>query len=144
MHKDLELSEAIHQRIEAHCAEGDKMAEARRFEDAIAEYNKAWILVPEPKNDWHAATWVLAAIADAAYLNGYATTAREAIEYGMTCPGAVGNPFMHLRFGQILLDANEQDRAADELMRAYMGAGPEIFASEDSRYISFLKTRAMI
>ena len=51
MHNDLELSEAIHQRIEAHCAKGDKMAEARRFEDAIAEYNKAWMLTPEPKND---------------------------------------------------------------------------------------------
>ena len=144
MHNELELSEALHQKIKAHCAQGDGMADARRFEDAIAEYNKAWVLIPEPKNNWHAATWVLAAIADSAYLGGYATTAREAIEYGMSCPGAVGNPFMHLRFGQILLDANEKDCAADELMRAYMGAGREIFATEDSKYIAFLKTRAIL
>jgi hypothetical protein len=62
---------------------------------------------------------------------GYATTAREAIEYGMTCPAAIGNPFMHLRFGQILYDSSETDHGADALIRAYMGAGPEIFAPEN-------------
>ena len=142
MNKELKLDDELHQRIKRHCALGDSLAGARKFEDAIAEYNKAWLLIPDPKNDWEAATWVLAAIADSAYLGGYATTARQAIEYGMTCPGALGNPFMHVRFGQILFDNNETDRAADELIRAYMGAGPEIFVREDSKYLSFLRTRA--
>lgn len=30
----------------------------------------------------------------------------------------------------------------EELMRAYMGAGPEIFVGQDARYLDFLKTRA--
>jgi hypothetical protein len=42
------------------------------------------------------------------------------------------------------LDAGEPDAAADELIRAYMGAGQEIFASEDRRYLDFLKTRAKL
>jgi len=144
MNQELELDEQTHQMIKAHCARGDSLAEVRNFEDAIAAYNEAWRLIPAPQNDWDAATWVLAAIADSAYLGGDITTAREAIEYGMTCPGALGNPFMHLRFGQILLDSNEKDRAADELMRAYMGAGPEIFTHENSKYLSFLKSRAIL
>lgn len=49
---------------------------------------------------------------------------------------------MHLRPGQVLLDDGQDDRAADELMRVYMGAGPEIFAAEDARYLTFRKTRA--
>lgn len=81
MDQELELGEELHQKIKAHCAQGDVLAEAQRFEDAIAEYNKAWLLIPEPKKDWNAATWILAAIADSAYLGGYATTAREALEY---------------------------------------------------------------
>jgi hypothetical protein len=97
------------------------LAEARAFEGAIAEYNKAWSLVPDPANDWEASTWILAAIADAAFLGGYLTSAREALQYAMTCPGAIGNPFLHLCFGQVLFDAGESDAAADELVRAYMG-----------------------
>jgi tetratricopeptide (TPR) repeat protein len=139
-----ELDPAIHEAIKTHSARGDELAAARAFEKAIAEYNKAWALVPTPKNDWNASTWILAAIADAAFLSGYKTSAREALQYAMTCPGALGNPFLHLRYGQVLLDAGEPDAAADELMRAYMSEGPRIFALEDPRYLDFLKTRAKL
>jgi len=144
MNKTIELGEQTHRAIKTHCAKGDSLAEEGKYKDAIAAYNDAWLLIPDPKNDWEASTWVLAAIADSAYLGGYATTAREALEYGMTCPGGIGNPFMHLRLGQVLLDCNEKDRAAGELMRAYMGAGREIFAQEHSRYLSFLNSRAIL
>ena len=144
MSTDLQIDDVVHAKIKAHCARGDNLANAAKFEEAIAAYSEAWALIPEPQNDWEASTWVLAAIADSAYLGGYATTAREAIEYGMTCPGALGNPFMHLRFGQILFDSDEKDRAADELMRAFMGAGSEIFAQENAKYLAFLKYRAMV
>jgi tetratricopeptide (TPR) repeat protein len=137
-----ELDTATHERIKVLCAKGDQLAEARKFEDAIAQYNEAWALVPDPKNDWNASTWILAAIADAAFLGEYKTSALEALQYAMTCPGAIGNPFLHLRYGQVLFDRGETDHAADELMRAYMGAGEEIFATEDARYLDFLKTRA--
>jgi tetratricopeptide (TPR) repeat protein len=137
-----ELDAAVYEAIKAHCAKGDGFAATRAFEAAIAEYNKAWRLVPEPCNEWTASTWILAAIADAAFLGGYLTSAREALQYAMTCPGAIGNPFLHLRYGQVLLDAGESDAAADELIRAYMGAGQDIFTSENPRYLAFLKTRA--
>lgn len=139
-----ELDSVIHEAIKAHSVKGDELAAARVFEEAIAEYNKAWALVPEPKNEWNASTWILAAIADAAFLAGYKTSAREALQYAMTCPNALGNPFLHLRYGQVLLDADEPDAAADELMRAYMSEGAQIFAAEDPRYFDFLKTRAKL
>jgi len=138
----VEMEATLYEKITALCATGDQLAENREYEDAITQYNAAWKLVPEPKSDWDASTWILAAIADACYSSGYNTSAREALEYGMTCPGGVGNPFMHLRLGQILLDQGENDRAADELMRAYMGAGKDIFEAESPTYFEFLKTRA--
>lgn len=134
----------MHEAIQNLCSDGDALASAGRYEDAIAEYNRAWEFVPEPKNQWNASTWILAAIADAAFLAGYRTSAREALEYAMICPDAVGNPFLHLRLGQVLFDAGEHDRAADELMRAYMGAGVDLFAAEDVRYLTFLHTRAAL
>ena len=139
-----ELSEVVHQSVQRHCADGDALAERGKYEQAIAEYNRAWGLLPDPKHQWDAATWILAAIADAAFLGDYRTSAREALDYVMICPGAIGNPFLHLRRGQVMLDSGEEDAAADELMRAYMGAGPEIFATEDARYLAFLGTRATL
>jgi len=58
----------------------------------------------------------------------------------MRCPDAIGNPFLHLRLGQCQFELGELDRAADELARAYMGAGAKIFEGGD-KYFSFLKTR---
>lgn len=139
-----ELEPPLYDAIAECCARGDKLVDAGEFDEAITEYEKAWKLVPEPKNEWSASTWILTAIADASFLGGYKITAREALEYALTCPDALGNPFIHLRYGQVLLDAGEADAAAEELTRAYMGAGEEIFASEDPRYLSFLKSRAQL
>ncbi|WP_447528671.1 hypothetical protein [Vreelandella sp. TE19] len=144
MQSNLELDAQLHQAINAWCALGDQLASTQRYEEAIAEYNKAWSLIPEPKNDWEAATWVLAAIADSCFLAGYNTSAREALEYAMTCPGAIGNPFLHLRYGQVLYELNIKEKASDELIRAYMGGGEEIFSLEDEKYFLFLKTVAKI
>jgi tetratricopeptide (TPR) repeat protein len=139
-----ELRPEIYSAIKAYCARGDELAAVKSYEDAITQYNQAWLLVPDPKNEWTASSWILAAIADAAFLGGYKTSAIEALEYAMTCPGAIGNPFLHLRFGQVLFDKGELDAAADELMRAYMFEGEEIFSSEDPQYLAFLRTRAKI
>ncbi|WP_458766293.1 tetratricopeptide repeat protein [Cupriavidus basilensis] len=138
------LDPSTHESIKQLCAAGDRLAKEQSYDDAVNEYSAAWMLLPDPKNEWEAATWILAAIADACFLGGYKTSAREALEYAMTCPGALGNPFLHMRLGQVLLDSNETGRAADELIRAYMGAGAEIFDSEDPRYLNFLKTQAKL
>jgi tetratricopeptide (TPR) repeat protein len=142
--KAIELPSTVHEAITRFCANGDVLAASGKFEEALAEYNRAWEILPESKSQWNASTWILAAVADAAFLGNFKTSAREALEFVMACPNAIGNPFLHLRLGQVLLDAGEHDRAADELMRAYMGAGPDLFASEDKRYLSFLGTRAAL
>lgn len=139
-----ELPPSIHEKITALCAEGDRLSGDLMFEEAVASYNTAWQLVPDPKTNWNASTWILAAIGDACFLGGFRTSAREALEYAMHCPGGVGNPLLHLRLGQVLYDEGDHDRAADELARAYMGAGGEIFADLDARYFDFLRTRISI
>ncbi|WP_353631294.1 tetratricopeptide repeat protein [Pseudomonas canadensis] len=139
-----ELDVVLHEKIKEYCLSGDMLAEQGNHEEAIVQYNRAWRSVPEPKNSWEASTWILAAIADACFLSGYKGSARDALQYAMTCPGGIGNPFLHLRLGQVYLDEGQEDSAADELMRAYMGAGPEIFANESLHYLNFLKTRAKL
>jgi tetratricopeptide (TPR) repeat protein len=139
-----ELAPDLHERIKALAAEGNRLVAEARYQDAIMTYNRAWVLVPDPKNDWEASTWLLAAIGDAAFLGGWFGTARKALDEAMTCPGAVGNPFLHLRRGEVALEQGDEDVATDELMRAYMAEGRDIFATEDAKYLAFLSTRVAL
>ncbi|OUJ14921.1 hypothetical protein [Acetobacter sp. DsW_063] len=137
-----ELPDDLYERIKSLCKKGDDLAKAALFDEALDQYDAAWRLVPDPKNTWEASTWILAAIADSCFLAGYNTSATEALAYAMTCPGGLGNPFLHLRYGQSLFDLDQKDHAADELMRAYMGGGIEIFHGEDKKYLTFLRSVA--
>lgn len=123
MSEALTLDDPLQEAIAVHCRNGDGLAAEGRGEEAIAEYNKAWMLVPEPRDAWEASTWVLAAIADCCFLLGKWKTARSALDYAMTCPGGIGNRFLHLRRGQVLFEQDEPDAAANELMRAFMAGG---------------------
>lgn len=137
-----ELADSVHEEIKRLCAVGDERAAAKAYAPALENYWAAWDLLPEPKTEWDAATWILAAIGDANYLGGDYVAGRDNFANAMHCPGAIGNPFIHFRLGQCRFELGEFDRAADELMRAYMGAGRKIFDQHDPKYARFLATRA--
>ncbi len=136
-----ELSSAVHEKILALSADGDKLAASSQFESAIQKYSEAWALIPEPKDDWEASTWVLAAIGDACFLSKRFDPAHEAFAYSLACPSGFGNPFLHMRTGQCEFERGNLQAAADELCRAYALVGKEIFGREDPKYFEFLKTR---
>jgi hypothetical protein len=135
-----ELDDTTHERIQALCAEGDALANEANYATALTRYWAAWDSLPEPKTDWEAATWILAAIGDANFLGRDFVAGRDNLTLAMRCPNAIGNPFLHLRLGQCQFELGDLERAADELTRAYMGGGSNVF--EDAvKYFAFLKTR---
>lgn len=136
------LADPIHEEIKRLCAAGDERASARAYTDALAFYWSAWDTLPEPKTEWDAATWILSAIGDANFLGADFVAGRDNLSLAMQCPGAIGNVFIHLRLGQCQFELGRLDRAADDLMRAYMGGGAEIFADDDPKFLRFLATRA--
>jgi hypothetical protein len=113
-----ELSDAIHT---------DELAKQQNYAQALASHWAAWDLLPEPKTEWEAATWILAAVGDANFLTGDYAAGCDNLGHTMHCPDAIGNPFLHLRLRQCQFELGAVDRAADKLMRAYMGAGADIF-----------------
>jgi tetratricopeptide (TPR) repeat protein len=135
-----ELDDDVHERIQALCAEGDALAQKAEHPAALEKYWAAWDLLPEPQTDWEAATWILAAIGDANFAAADFGAGRDNLSLALHCPNAIGNPFLHLRLGQCQFELGNLDRAADELARAYMGAGNEIFEGA-GKYFAFLKTR---
>lgn len=114
--------------------------DASDLQGALREYHAAWQLLPEPKEDWEAATWILSAIGDAHFQSRDFAHAVSALSNALRCPDALGNPFIHLRLGESQFEVGNMERAKDELTRAYMGGGRELFQSEDAKYIQFLES----
>jgi tetratricopeptide (TPR) repeat protein len=137
----MEIPDKTHQQIKELCAEGDTFVEMREYKDAYENYIEALNLVPEPKEAYSATTWILAALGDMYFQTKDYGQANQVFSDVMHCPQAIGNPFLHLRSGQVALELGDPTRAADELCRAYMGAGREIFERESGKYFEFLKTR---
>jgi tetratricopeptide (TPR) repeat protein len=136
-----DLPDSIDKEIKQFCKRGDSLAEDERYDMALKEYWKAWVLLPDPKTQWEAATWILGAIGDANFLAGDFEAGRDNLSNAMHCPDAIGNPFLHLRLGQCQFELKNMDRAADELARAIMAEGPDIFENDDPKYLEFIKSR---
>lgn len=135
------LPESIQQKLDGHCAEGDELLEDGQYEAALKEYFAAEALIPEPKNEWEAATWVYSAIGDVFFFQDDYESCLNAFHRAVVSPDGLGNPFIHMRLGQCQYELGNLPKAADELARAYMGAGDEIFEDDDPKYFEFLKTK---
>jgi tetratricopeptide (TPR) repeat protein len=135
-----QLSSRTSAQIDALCKSGDESADKGNYPEAIAAYWSAWDLLPEPKTEWEAATWILAAVGDANFLGADYVAGRDNLATAMHCPGAIGNPFVHLRLGQCQFELGEEKKAADNLARAFLSQGKKIFENEDPKYLAFVKT----
>lgn len=136
----IELNAHLHSEITARCGIGDEFTAKGEFVEAIRCYSEAWALLPEPKLQWEAALWIQSALGDVYYLTHNYAVALEAFSLAVQCPGGLGNPFIHLRLGECHFEVGNHDKAKDELTRAFMGAGREIFANEHPKYFELLKS----
>jgi len=135
-----ELDEKLYTKIVALCKEGDAFTDTDHLSLALKKYQDALLLLPVPISKWKAATWILTAIGDTLFAMKDYPEALNYLKECMYCPDAIGNPFIHLRLGQVQYELGNLERAKDELARAYMGDGDEIFADEDPKYFQLVKS----
>jgi tetratricopeptide (TPR) repeat protein len=135
-----ELSDELHSRIADLTKSGDGLVDAGSYADALLSYHAAWELLPTPKEVWEAATFILVAIGDAHFFSGSHQQSLNAYGSALLCPDGLGNPYIHLRRGEAFYELGEIAIAQDELARAYMGAGAEIFEAEEDKYFDCLKS----
>jgi tetratricopeptide (TPR) repeat protein len=134
-----DLPDDVQERIDSLCEEGNAHLEAEEFAEAISVWKEALKLVPEPKTDWEAGTWIFTSLGDASFLQGDWRQAEQFFRLAVQSPGGVENPFLHLRRGQVFLELGLQDKAVEELTIAITSEGPELFDGEDRKYLSFIK-----
>lgn len=134
------IEEHVYAQIESLSAEGNALAGAGSFVDAIFAFESALKLVPDPVYNWEASTWLFTAIGDVAFQSNDFPRAQEALREAALCPGALDNPFVRLRRGQVFFELGDLPKAAEELAAAYMLEGAVIFENEEPKYFEHLKT----
>jgi tetratricopeptide (TPR) repeat protein len=134
------LKPQVFAQAKAKADEGEKLLSIGDLDGAFDALDAAFSLLPDPKQQWNAAGWILVAMGECSFRRQRWKGAAAALQDSMICPGTLGNPWVHLRLGQARLELGEKDRAADELARAYMGGGREVFEGQDPKYFALVET----
>lgn len=137
--KDNPEVETVFEKIDRWCQLGQKYEDKKNFDRSLEKYLEALDLIPEPITDWEASTWILTAIGDIYFLFKDYPKSRQFLQDAMHCPNAIGNPFIHLRLGQVQYELEDFARAKDELARALILGGSEIFEEEDPKYLQWIR-----
>jgi hypothetical protein len=133
------LPEGTFASIQANAKEGERRMAEHDFRAAFEMFVEALNALPDPREQWNAAGWLLVALGENAIRSGTYQAAEAPLADAMWCPGTIGNPWVHLRLGQVRFELEQMDRAADELARAYMGGGREIFDGQDPKYFALVE-----
>jgi len=112
-------------------SEGNDRLDEEDIEGAIAKWTQALTLLPEPKADWEAFIWLSTSLGDAHYRRKRYGLARHHFLDALNAPGGIDNLFIHYRLGQCQLKLGERAKAMEELLKAYMLDGEDIFTMED-------------
>lgn len=135
----MELSESLHREVRQLGELADSLIEQERYENAIAKFEEAKDLLPEPKTQWDAFSWLMAGIGDAYFLSQQWEKAKEHFLESAQDVESLSNPFIQIRLGQCFFELDDRPKALDHLMRAYMMEGLDIFEEEPKHYYEFLQ-----
>lgn len=127
----MELDDDIYKRVELLSQEGNDLADSDDFHGAIGKWRMALELLPTPKDEWEAATWLFASIGEAHYHQGEHPLAKEALYDALNCPGGQANPFIQYVLGKTLVRMND-GKGIDHLLKTYMLDGNDIFDADEA------------
>src|SRR5262249_55800820 len=126
-------------KLEQLLAEAEDAIDASKYEVALAAFESAWALLPEPKGEDDSAVHILGAIADCHFFRGDWTKCCDAVQHAFRCGAELDNPFLRLRIGQSLYELGDTKEAANWLVPVYLMEGREPFESEDPKYLEFFR-----
>jgi tetratricopeptide (TPR) repeat protein len=129
-----ELDDKTYESVKTLSEQADALVENDELETAIATYEQALGLIPEPKTNWEASTWLYASIGDTYFFLEDFEKAASNMYNALNCPDGHTNAFIYLRLGESQLELGERKKARENLLRAYMLEGAEIFEEEDPKY----------
>ena len=140
------LPSALYQDITNLLDDGDRLLDEGRMQEAVAAYDKALELVPEPREEWDITINVLVALGDANFKMKEYATAQYYYNKAMFCPGANGKGYVWFVSGRAHYELGDEKKAANALLSAYMLEGEDIFQDIEGgeKYFDWLKTQVTL
>jgi hypothetical protein len=134
------LPDSIAAEVDRLFNEGEEFADDEEDEKALARFQAAWDLLPEPRGESDRALEIFAAIADSHFhLGDYETCYRKMQQSLILYGGSASNPFVRLRMGQCLFEMGDRREAMNWMAPVYWNEGRAFFESEDPKYLAFVK-----
>jgi tetratricopeptide (TPR) repeat protein len=141
----MDLPATLADKIDTLLERGNVLLDDKRdWRGAVDQWRQALSLLPEPRSQWEAWTWLNASIGDASRTGRALEDAKAALFDALSGPDGNTNPFILLRLGQTLVDLGDTERGIEHLLRAYMLEGEEIFESDGARYLQLLRDRNLV
>ena len=128
------LPDSLFQTICQILDKGDKLRASEKYADAIAFYQSAIDILPEPKSDWDMFTTLVISIGDTYYKTQQYTIADGYYATALKDGSGLNNPYVWYANGRNLVKMGETKPATDSLMRAYILAGDEIFTIDNDEF----------
>lgn len=138
------LKDEIYEQVELISETGNDFADDEEYAAAIEKFKEALALVPEPKHEWEAGTWLYQSIGNMYFmLDDYENAAKFFADAILSQEGKI-NSFNQMRLGQASLEMKQEDKALEHLLKAYRMGGKKLFAEEDTKYLAFLGKRVKL
>jgi tetratricopeptide (TPR) repeat protein len=131
----MDLEPNAYDRIKEYSDKGETLFYEGRFSEALREYNKAFDVIPEPKQRWEASVWLIVAMGDCYFWLKEFDVALEYFRKLMAEYEEYGNPFTRLRYGECLYETGNEELAKEHLLAAYSMEGRELFEECDAKYL---------
>jgi len=130
----MDLDGTVYEQIVALSKTGDSYYDRDQYDKAVFSYLDALALVPDPKQDWEAGTWLYSALGDALFMQQRYEDSLAAFRSAEKCPDGMDNAFVVLMIGECSYELHDRKQAREYLLKAYMLEGEAIFETQDQKY----------
>lgn len=138
-----ELPDDIYDEITALSEAAKTLEDQGNFDAALHALDKAYQLIPEPKDKWSATFWVMVTMADLYFITSNIEMSFKVLDdlIRFFPEESSDNPFVLMRMGQTLYQMNNEYAAEKFLLNAYQLGGEQVFEGENDVYLNFLIER---
>jgi tetratricopeptide (TPR) repeat protein len=141
----VEIDDELYERITELAEQGNEFFDQEDFSKAFDLFYAAYGLVPEPKDKWAAAEWILASLGDCLFMQAKYEEALTYFRAAQRTAEVETNAFVYLRIGQCLYELNQKNaKTAEVFLDAYMLGGKDMFSQSEGKYWRFVKEYADI